>query len=46
MVKCTIEGYPKGSDITILNTSYIREKKDDDDGSSAYVDYLFILWQS
>ena len=45
MVKCTIEGYPKGSDITILNTSYIREKKDDDDGSSAYVDYLFILFK-
>ena len=42
--KLTIDGYPKGSDITLLNASYIGKIKSDDDGNFS-PDYINILFR-
>ena len=38
-----IPGYPKGSDITVINTSYIPRKKNDD--GTYQKDYIVILFR-
>lgn len=45
MASCNIKGYPKGSDITILNTSYTRKKKGNEN-EEPEDDYLFILFKN
>ena len=39
-----IPGYPKGSDITVLNTSYIGKYKDEETGKTT-TDYISILFR-
>ena len=45
--KLLIPGYPEGSDITVLNTSYVpRKKVEDEEGNTKYEkDYIFILFR-
>ena len=44
MANCNITNYPKNSDITILNTSYVRQKRDFET-ETTQPDYLFILFK-
>ena len=45
--KLLIPGYPEGSDITVLNTSYVpRKKVEDEEGNTKYEkDYIFISFR-
>lgn len=39
-----IPGYPKGSDITLLNTAYIRKRKNEETGK-VEPDYIYIIYR-
>lgn len=40
-----IPGYPKGSDLTILNCNYIKNYINDEDGGSRMDDYMYIIYK-